>query len=93
MDIWFDWTKLMELRPHKNRQLQLALSKALRFLWLCTGMFWATSGLAWGFAAHRKIVNAAKTEDFRFSSIILGITKSVPFQMRARANGEKVAIK
>ena len=43
--------------------------------------------------AIRKIVNAAKTEDFRFSSIILGITKSVPFQMRARANGEKVAIK
>ena len=51
--------KLMEQQLYKNRQLQLALSKALRFLWLCTGMFSATSGSAWGFAAHRKIVDAA----------------------------------
>ena len=43
--------------------------------------------------AIRKIVNAAKADDFRFSSIILGIAKSVPFQMRARANNEKVASK
>jgi mono/diheme cytochrome c family protein len=34
----------------------------------------------------RKIVNDAKKEDYRFSSLILGIVKSVPFQMR-RAEG------
>jgi hypothetical protein len=32
--------------------------------------------------AIRKIVNEAKKEDYRFSSLILGIVKSVPFQMR-----------
>jgi hypothetical protein len=32
--------------------------------------------------AVRKIVNDAKKEDYRFSSLILGIVKSVPFQMR-----------
>jgi hypothetical protein len=32
--------------------------------------------------AVRKIVNEAKKEDYRFSSLILGIVKSVPFQMR-----------
>ena len=43
--------------------------------------------------AIRRIVRAAKADDFRFSSIILGITKSAPFQMRVRANDEKVASK
>ncbi|MBG87871.1 MAG: hypothetical protein CMO80_13335 [Verrucomicrobiales bacterium] len=42
-------------------------------------------------SAIRRIVHEAKADDFRFSSVILGIAKSVPFQMRARANGEKVA--
>ena len=32
--------------------------------------------------AIRKIVTDAKTKDFRFSSIILGIANSTPFQMR-----------
>ncbi|MEP6961113.1 MAG: DUF1592 domain-containing protein [Acidobacteriota bacterium] len=36
--------------------------------------------------AVRKIVADAKTNDYRFSSLILGIAKSVPFQMR-RAKG------
>jgi len=33
-------------------------------------------------AAVRAITRAAKTDDYRFSSIILGIARSVPFQMR-----------
>jgi hypothetical protein len=32
--------------------------------------------------AVRRIVNAAEKDNYRFSSIILGIAKSVPFQMR-----------
>ena len=32
--------------------------------------------------AVRKIVQQARTEDFRFSSFILGIARSAPFQMR-----------
>jgi hypothetical protein len=32
--------------------------------------------------AIRKIVRDAAKDDYRFSSIILGIVKSVPFQMR-----------
>ncbi len=32
--------------------------------------------------AVRKIVRAAQAEDFRFSSLIIGITSSTPFQMR-----------
>ena len=32
--------------------------------------------------AVRKIVKDAEKEDYRFSSLILGIVKSVPFQMR-----------
>lgn len=32
--------------------------------------------------AVRKVLQNARTEDFRFSSLILGITKSKPFQMR-----------
>ena len=49
----------MHLRPWKNRQLRLTLSNSLRFTLLWTGLLWATSGFAWGFAAHRKIVDAA----------------------------------
>ncbi len=41
--------------------------------------------------AIRQIVKEARSKDFRFSSVILGITKSVPFQMRARGKDEKVA--
>lgn len=33
-------------------------------------------------AAVRKILRDAKDEDYRFSSLILGIVKSIPFQMR-----------
>jgi hypothetical protein len=33
--------------------------------------------------AIRKIVREAGADDYRWSSLILGITKSVPFQMRA----------
>lgn len=40
--------------------------------------------------AIRKIVKEAQTNDFRFSSIILGIVKSVPFQMRS-ASEEEIA--
>jgi hypothetical protein len=32
--------------------------------------------------AVRKIVRDARTNDYRFSSLIVGIAKSVPFQMR-----------
>ncbi len=32
--------------------------------------------------AIRKIVRDATADDFRFSSLILGIVKSTPFQMR-----------
>ena len=42
--------------------------------------------------AIRKIVKDAAKDDYRFSSIILGIVKSVPFQMRrAEANESAVA--
>lgn len=44
--------------------------------------------------AIRKIVKDAAKDDYRFSSIILGIVKSVPFQMRrAEANETAVAAK
>jgi mono/diheme cytochrome c family protein len=36
--------------------------------------------------AVRKIVNDAEKSDYRFSSLILGIAKSVPFQMRTAAS-------
>ena len=42
--------------------------------------------------AVRKIVSGAQKEDYRFSSLILGIVKSVPFQMR-RAEMTAVAAK
>ena len=38
--------------------------------------------------AIRKIVSEAEDDNYRFSSLILGIVKSVPFQMRA-AEAEK----
>lgn len=41
--------------------------------------------------AVRRIVRAAAEDDYRFSSIILGITRSVPFQMRAAPDTEQVA--
>jgi hypothetical protein len=41
--------------------------------------------------AIRKIVTGAQAEEYRFSSIIVGITKSVPFQMRTRSESGKVA--
>ncbi|MGB0582568.1 MAG: DUF1592 domain-containing protein, partial [Limisphaerales bacterium] len=40
--------------------------------------------------AVRKIVAAAKADNFRLSSLISGIAESVPFQMRSRARNEKV---
>ena len=36
--------------------------------------------------AVRKIVREAKANDYRFSSIIVGITKSAPFTMRTASN-------
>ena len=49
-----------------------------------------TYAIGRGLTAHdmpavRKIVNDARREDYRFSSIVLGIIRSVPFQMRAAA--------
>lgn len=41
--------------------------------------------------AIRQIVRESQANEFRFSSIILGITKSVPFQMRSKIKGELVA--
>lgn len=41
--------------------------------------------------AIRQIVRDSKANDFRFSSIIQGIVSSVPFQMRAKYEGGKVA--
>jgi hypothetical protein len=41
--------------------------------------------------AVRKIVRDAEKNDYRFSSIILGITKSVPFQMRSMERHETSA--
>jgi hypothetical protein len=51
--------KTMELRLYKNRQPQQTLIRSLHFTLLCSALLWATSGSAWGFAAHRKIVDAA----------------------------------
>jgi hypothetical protein len=35
--------------------------------------------------AVRKIVQDARSTDYRFSSIVLGVTRSVPFQMKEAA--------
>ena len=37
--------------------------------------------------AVRAIVRAAARDDYRFSSIVMGIVESAPFQMRTSANG------
>ena len=42
--------------------------------------------------AVRKIVKEAKANDYRFSSVILGIINSVPFQMRATSEDEIASI-
>jgi hypothetical protein len=36
--------------------------------------------------AIRQVMREAEANDYRFSSIILGIAKSVPFQMRAKSS-------
>ncbi len=41
--------------------------------------------------AVRKIVRDAEKDDYRFSSLILGIVKSIPFQMRSTARNESSA--
>ncbi len=41
--------------------------------------------------AVRKIVKDSEKDDYRFSSIILGIVKSVPFQMRRAEMNEALA--
>ena len=41
--------------------------------------------------AVRKIVHDAAQNDYRFSSLILGIVKSVPFQMRRAEITESAA--
>jgi len=38
--------------------------------------------------AVRTIVRDAARADYRFTALVLGVVKSVPFQMRARAIGE-----
>ena len=46
--------------------------------------------------AVRKIVRDAARNDFRFSSLVLGIVESVPFQMKMKTAGAatvRVAIK
>ena len=41
--------------------------------------------------AVRRVGQSAASRDFRWSDIVLGIVKSVPFQMRATATGERMA--
>jgi hypothetical protein len=36
--------------------------------------------------AIRKIVRDASTQDYRFSSIVMGVVNSMPFRMRTRAS-------
>jgi mono/diheme cytochrome c family protein len=43
--------------------------------------------------AVRKIVRDAQKDGYKFSSLVLGIVKSVPFQMRARTSESSVASK
>ena len=44
--------------------------------------------------AVRAIVRDARAEDYRMSAIILGVVRSVPFQMRAKPapSGEPVSV-
>ena len=39
--------------------------------------------------AVRAIVREAAGNDYRFSSLVLGIARSVPFQMRLKPNQER----
>ena len=41
--------------------------------------------------AVRRVIREAAANDFRFSSIVLGIAKSVPFQMRMKSNAKGLA--
>ena len=41
--------------------------------------------------AIRKIIREAKQDNFRLSSLVLGITQSVPFQLRTKASHEQLA--
>jgi hypothetical protein len=55
-----------------------------------------TFALGRGIEAHdapavREIVRKARSNEYRFSSIILGIVNSVPFQMRAKPDGDYLA--
>jgi hypothetical protein len=43
--------------------------------------------------AIRKIVRDAKPQNYRFSSLILGIAKSAPFQMRVSTSGSTTPMK
>ena len=51
---------------------------ALFAVLLCFGSF----ALGTIFGTVRGIVHAARGDDFRFSSLVLGIVNSTPFQMR-----------
>jgi hypothetical protein len=42
--------------------------------------------------AVRAIVRGAQPENYRFSSIVLGIVRSVPFRMRMAAGAESKAV-
>jgi hypothetical protein len=39
----------------------------------------------------RRILREASANDYRFSSLVLGIVKSVPFQMRVKPVAEPVS--
>jgi hypothetical protein len=41
-------------------------------------------------AAVRKITHEAESQDYRFSSLVLGIVRSTPFRMRMKADDTKV---
>ena len=43
--------------------------------------------------AVRAIVRDARRDDYRFSSIVLGIVKSAPFQMRTEGRGRPRLVK
>jgi hypothetical protein len=65
---------------------QALLSKPELFVGTLTGKL-LTYGLGRGLefydeAAVRKIVRDARSNDYRFSSLVLGIVNSTPFQMR-----------
>ena len=41
--------------------------------------------------AVRRVLREAAAHDYRFSSLVLGIVKSVPFQMRVKPVAEPVS--